>query len=1087
VKILILFFRAFTLLFLLLILSGGRPITAQPNSFKHYSVREGVSQSEIKCIYQDSEGFIWFGTQNGLNRFDGYSFEKYFHDPKDSTSLSNNWIFSITEDRNGFLWLGTKGGLNRFDKKSGHFKVIRHLSPQSLIQDNFVYGVTSDDSCLYINTPPVLTILNLNTGTLRAYTNKFNYDGALYDIGYPIIIDTEGIIWIGSRNGLSCFDPKEKHFQNFLHDELDPNSISHDQITALYEDRSGHMLIGTMNGANIFDKKTKQFRQWFHESSGAFTISNNVIRSITESHDGSIWIGTEEGGLNRISVSDQGNIADCIQYRSLPENSNGISHDIVYSLYEDKSRNLWIGTLAGIDKLDLKRNKFNYYKKTDNPGSVDLLDNVIASIYKDDQGKLWIGNWNKGLNIYDRKTGQVIHYSSSFSGKTHIPGNNVHVIFKDSESRIWLGTRNGVSIFNSNTGYFIPFEDYFGLKVSDYFEDNRVYCIIEDSSGTIWIGTGNGIFLLNPEKKTTTIIHSGNNGTVNITNNLVYSLYEDKDRNIWIATSNGLNQYIPAENKIYHYLHNPALKYSLCDNFTISVCEDIHGNIWIGTTSGVNKFNKADTVFTYYSMKDGLPSNIVYDILKDNHHDLWFTTGNGLARLDVSTGIIQPFTLEEGVQGMEFNIKAVFKGEDGELFFGGMDGFISFYPDSLRGNDYIPPVKITSFEKENDGLRTNVNVYGKEMNLTYRDYSFTIEFSALDYSDPVKNQYAYQMEPLSDKWINIGNRRFVHFTNLPPGKYIFRIKGTNNDGVWNDTGTSIAINISPPWWKSRWAFIVSILVSAIAIIFFIKIRERKLIEEKKRLELKILERTEEIVRQKDKLDELNSTKDKFFSILAHDLKSPFSSLYSMSELLSGGYDTLDEPDRRTGLLKINKLAELIFRLLENLLMWSRSQRGGIEFSPIPFNLSRLVEVNVNLHKLTAQEKGILLQNKVEGENLAFGDLEMINTVVRNLISNAVKFTPDNKAVTVEIIEDSGFFEVLVKDQGVGISPENMQKLFHIDVKYKTTGTAGETGTGLGLIICREFVEKNGGKIWCESRENFGTTFHFSIPRHIAGG
>jgi signal transduction histidine kinase len=774
-------------------------------------------------------------------------------------------------------------------------------------------------------------------------------------------------------------------------------------------------------------------------------------------------------------------------FRSMVNSPHHISHDIVYSLHEDRSGNLWIGTIAGIDKIDLKKKKFRHYKMSANPDAVQLSDNVIGSIYKDLDGKLWIGTWNKGLNVYDRSTRSIEYYSSEFSDNRHISGNNIHVIFRDSKSRIWLGTRNGVSIFDRDRKRFILLQDYFNMETAGYFIGNRVYCIIEDSFGKIWIGTGNGIFVLDHERKTARVIRASDTGPFHISSNLVYSLLEDRDNNIWIATSNGLDQYIPALDIIRHYTRKAEGKNTLCDNYIISLCEDKTGNLWIGTSSGINKFNREDSVFTCYSMKDGLPSNIIYDILEDNRNDLWFTTGNGLARYNPDSDTISAYTLEEGVQGMEFNIKAVFKGEDGELFFGGMDGFISFNPDSLSGNTYIPPIKITSFEKENNGIRSKLSVYEDEIDLTFRDYSFTIEFSALDFSDPVKNQYAYQLEPLSDKWINIGNRRFVHFTNLPPGKYVFRVKGTNNDGLWNTTGTGITINIAPPWWKSKYALASYIVMAVIGVVFLMKSRERKLVEEKKILELKVRERTDEIVRQKDKLDELNSTKDKFFSILAHDLKSPFSSLYSMSELLSSGYDTLDEPDRKTGLLKINKLAELIFRLLENLLMWSRSQQGGIEFSPIPFNLSRLVEVNVNLHKLTAQEKGVLLQNKVEGEILAFGDLEMINTVVRNLISNAVKFTPGNKAVTVEIIEDSGFFEVLVKDQGVGISPENMLKLFHIDVKYKTTGTAGETGTGLGLVICREFVEKNGGKIWCESREHFGTTFHFSIPRHAAGG
>jgi ligand-binding sensor domain-containing protein/signal transduction histidine kinase len=1075
-------FRTTYLIYILLI-CGIIPVRSQQTSFKHYSVKDGLSQSEIKCIFQDSEGFIWFGTQNGLNKFNGYTFEKYFFNPNDSTSISSSWIYGITEDKSGNLWIATKRGLNRFDKKTGKFTVINHRIPGSVINDIFVYGITAHDSLIYINTPPALSVLNLVTGRLETYNNLYGYEGILYDIGYPIIYDRDGLIWIASTHGLSCFDPRNMQFRNFVHDADDVHSLSDNHITALYEDRAGNILVGTRNGLNIYNKKSGVFSRRFHDESSDNTLSSNFIRSITQDRTGALWIGTEEGGLNKMTYAVPGNPEHISHFRSLANNPNYLSHDIVYSLYEDKSQNLWIGTIAGIDKMDLKKKKFRHYKKSEDPASVDLLDNVIASLFKDDDGKIWIGNWNKGLNIFDRKTREVKQYSSEFHGKMHIPENNVHVIFRDSQAKIWLGTRNGVFIFVRETGQFIPFQEYLGVRDSGYFNGNRVYCIIEDSGGSIWIGTGNGIFQLDPKTKKSRIIQSGTRSPFTISSNLVYSLLEDRDGNIWIATSNGLDRYVPREGTIHHYLRQQGSVNTLCDNYTISLCEDFSGNIWIGTSTGVNRFSLSDSVFRCFTMIDGLPSNIIYDIMEDNNHDLWFTTGNGLARYNQASQTIKAFALEEGVQGMEFNIKAVFKGEDGELFFGGMDGFISFFPDSLQDNDYNPPVKITSFEKENNGVRSTVSVYKNEIRLTFRDYSFTIEFAALDYSDPLKNQYAYQLEPLSDKWINVGNRRFVHFTNLPPGKYIFRVKGTNSDGLWNDNPTSLGIYIAPPWWKSKYAILTYILLMLTAIFLFIRWRERSLVKEKHTLEMKVNERTEEIVRQKDKLDELNSTKDKFFSILAHDLKGPFSSLYSMSELLSRNYDNLEEQDKRTGLGKIHQLVELIYKLLENLLTWSRSQRGGIVFSPTRFNLSKLVEVNVNLHKVTAGEKGIILRNTVDRDHFAFGDWEMINTVIRNLVNNAVKYTSGERSVEVDIKEHPDLYEVLVKDQGVGISPENMEKLFRIDVKYKTNGTAGETGTGLGLLLCREFVEKNGGKIWCDSEEQKGTIFHFTIPRN----
>jgi signal transduction histidine kinase/ligand-binding sensor domain-containing protein len=1096
-------------------------IAAQSLNFDHYLVADGISQSEILNIHQDSEGYIWIGTQNGLNRFDGYTFEKYFYEPSDNHSISNNWIFDIAEDPDGDIWLGTKVGLNKFDKKTGWFTVVNHKYPDSIIPDNFVYGIVADSASVYINTPPVLTILNRKTGSLVAFNNNFDYDGVLYDVGCPIIRDSKGLIWIGSHHGLSCFDPRVKQFTNFIPDE---------HVTALYEDDRGNILAGTENGMLSYNRKSQQLTPCFSENNDPYNLRHTTIHSIIQDYTGATWIATEGAGINKIVFRKDGSFG-IDQFRSGAGIRNLISHDIVYALYEDNSYNLWIGTIAGVDKTDLKKKNIRYYRRSNDPGSVDLLDNVIASVYKDKSGNLWIGNWGKGLNILNRATGDVIHYSSDLQGKMHIPEDHVHVIFEDSESLTWIGTRDGVCIYEKNTGRFILVQDYFNTKEFNLFNNIRVYCMIEDSEGKIWIGTGNGIHILDKGTKRASSLKAGNEGPLNISSNLVYSLLEDKDRDIWIATSNGLDRYISGENRMCHYVNNPASTNTLIDNFTISLCEDYPGNIWIGTSSGVNIFNKKDSVFTYYSANDGLPSNIIYDIIEDAGKNMWLSTGSGIVMVNPEKEISNNFRVIDELRGREFNLNAIFKSDDGELFFGGIDGLVSFYPDSIRDNDYIPPIRITSFEKESEGKKQKVNVYTDEIRLTSKEYSFTIEFSALDYTNPSRNRYSYQMQGISDKWIDVGNLRSIRFTNLPPRKYTFNVKGTNNDGVWNDTATSMKIRILPPWWRSIYAYISYLVLGTLLIILVIKRRERNLINEKRKLEMNVIERTAEIELQKEKLEQLNAEKDKFFSILAHDLKNPFTNLYSMSELIAGSYEKLDEEEKVKMLQSINKSAELIYNLLENLLTWSKSQRGLIEYNPGTFNLTELVRVNINLHKVPAEAKGVFLKSDLKEDIQAYGDREMINTVLRNLINNAVKFT--DKGSTVEVIvsklhvskpdlgkqdvsmkfankrdvskqtpgkqeaikqdvsgKDAGkqdlgqqdkFIEIQVKDEGVGISPENLERLFRIDVKFKSKGTKGETGTGLGLILCRDFVEKNGGKIRVESKVGEGSSFIFTIP------
>lgn len=1075
------------LFFLLFQVCTPAMVCGQVVTFDHFGVKEGLSQSVILSVFQDSEGFLWFGTQNGLNKFDGYSFEKYFGDPLDSNSISNNWIYAIAEDSRGCLWLGTKGGLNRFDKRTGHFTRVNYKDDDPVVADNSVYGLVIHEDILYINTPPVLTGMNLETGKLEVFNRGTAYEGAIHDIGLPIIRSADGLLWIGSHDGLWCFDPVEKRTADNA--VLSASPFRHGHITALFEAVNGNILAGTENGLYILNRKTGQVSDFGYDARNPEGLSNGFIRSVFCDHTGTIWAGTEGGGLNRIIPGGEEGTAVIVPYRSGQETGNSLSHDIVYTLYEDHSHNLWIGTIAGIDKLDLKKKNIRYYRKTDNLTSVNLLDNVIASVYIDGDDRLWIGNWGKGLNVLNRETGELSHYSSDHTGNKHIPENHVHVIFEDSRSDLWLGTRNGVSIFDKRAGKFVPFREYFQTEDYNSFSNNRVYCIVEDSGGRIWIGTGNGICIYDPVHNRISLIRAGGGGRLRISSNLVYSILEDRDGEIWIATPNGLNRYFPRDSAMVRYLYDPSSSNTLYDNFTVSLCEDRLGNIWIGTGSGLNRFSKTDSLFSFYSVKDGLPGNLIYDIVEDNNRNLWLSTVNGLAILDPENEPKGNFRVVKELQGQEFNIKAVYRSTDGEMFFGGIEGLVSFYPDSLSTNSYIPPVRITSFEKEAGGIRENVNVYAGRIHLSFRDYAFTIQFAALDFTHPGQNRFAYRMEGISDEWLDIGTRRFVHFTNLPPGKYTFSVKGTNNDGVWNNEGTGIKVVIAPPWWRTGRAYVAYILLVLLLVILIVRLRERNLITEKRKLEEKVRERTAEIELQKTKveksaeeLQELNATKDKFFSILAHDLKNPFSNLYSMSEVMVEKYESLDEDDRRMALKNIHKSAEFIFNLLENLLTWSRSQRGRMDFSPAEFNLTKLVDININLHRAQAEQKGIRLRSDRKEDIPAYGDRDMINSVLRNLVNNAVKYTARGGTVEVAVTEKDGFNEVVVVDNGLGISPENQEKLFRIDVKYETKGTAGETGTGLGLVLCREFVEKNGGGIWCESTENAGSAFHFTIPR-----
>lgn len=799
---------------------------AQFYNFRHYTVDDGLSQSVVNCFFQDSQGYIWIGTQDGLNQFDGFTFRKFIHNPYDSTTISNNWVYAVTEGPAGDIWVGTRQGLNRYRKATGAFDCFTHnpADPHSIAGNN-VYGVTVDAAGRIIaNTPPAISVLDPRSGRFTRHVSALEPSTAVEDQQVPILVDRAGLIWAASTTGLACLDPETGRFAHYRAGE---QLLSDDYVTSLFEDADGDIWVGTRRGLDRFHRKVGQRFTYRSKPGDPGGLPTDFIRAVARDRTGRLWVGTDGGGLTRMEVGPVPALHTGIHFRHSTTQSNCISHDIVSALLLDRSNNLWIGTLNGVDRIDLKKRKFQLIRKADDPGSVDLLDNVIASIYKDPSGIVWIGNWGKGLNRYDRRTGEVRHYSASLPNERRIANDYVHVIFEDRQGRVWLGTRDGVNIFLDDRRGFATIRQYFRTDRLPGFRANRVFCMLQDDEGNIWLGTRDGLYRLDLEAPAFTVYQAGAGGTHSPSANLIYALLQDKDRSIWVGTSDGLDRFDPRTGTFAHYRQGPTGSNSLCDNFIVSLCEDSTGRIWIGTKNGVNTLDKGTGRFTYYSTSEGLPSNIVYEILEDDARNVWLSTGRGLTRFLRSTGRFQTFTVEDGLQGLEFNLKASYKSRDGELFFGGMNGLNSFYPNELKENDAIPPVVITSFDKEGERGRRTINVYGRdEVVLEPEDYAFTIEFAALEFTNPERNQYAYRMEGVADTWIDIGNRRFVPFSNLPPGTYVFRVKGSNNDKVWNETGASLRVVVKPPWWKSRAAVFSYMLAFGCGVFLFIKVRER---------------------------------------------------------------------------------------------------------------------------------------------------------------------------------------------------------------------------------------------------------------------
>jgi len=1018
-------------------------------------------------------------------RFNGQTFEVFSYNPRDSTSISNNWIYAIAEDHNGDLWIGTKGGLNKYVFARNKFERIAYQPDFMFDVSRYCYDVICLASGnLLVNTPPLISVYVPSRKSFTQFQSKTEYDGAVKDVRIPVIEDPDGKIWIGSTRGLAGFSPRTTEFTYYQFVRSKGSRLKDANITTLYRDKKGILWAGTTAGLFYFNSASDYFEEFrlAEDKSGFLTFENSCIRTMIEDKNGNLIIGTEDKGLFVLSSSGHSKVT-VQNYTS--ENSE-IGHNIVQSLIIDHSENLWIGTLQGISKTDLKKKKFRIYRKSNSPNSLDLQGNVIASLYKDDAGTLWVGNWGQGLNLVNRSTGKVEHFSTLQTGNHKISNDFIHAIFQDTDHRIWLGTRDGILIFDKARNQFFPWYEYFRNPILPTFNHVRIYMIIEDRDCNYWIGTQNGLYKINLKKPRVEIFQKELDESHQLSSNLVYNVLEDSDGLIWIGTVGGLDKYNPVTQKIKHFRKEEK---GLSDDFIITLCEDHKGRIWIGTDIYVNVFDKKDSTFTYYSQEHGLPNNRIFEIIKDVNHDLWVATGKGLCKFNEKFNTFQTFTLEDGLQSLEFNLRASCSCQDGEMLMGGMNGFNSFYPDSISKNPYIPNLVFTAFYKTKGNTKEYINLEEThEILLKHNENSFTIEFAALEYTNPLRNSYAWQMAGISDEWVDIGNRKFVPFSALQAGEYTFKLRGSNNDGVWNNRDISLHITILPPWWKSIYAYFFYLVFIIMSVFVFVRVRERKLKQDKNILEQKVLERTLRIEEQNQlissknqELKELNSTKDKFFSIIGHDLGNQFNIIVGFSEMLVSDFRNMDARKIEHHLTNIFNSSRLAHELLENLLTWAKIQTKSIKFNPEEFNVQSKIAEAVDFLEGAYTKKHIRVDVNAEEEVRVHADANMFSTVVRNLVANAIKFTNERGRINIEIRKRENNCEITVGDTGVGISEENIGKIFRIDSNHSTLGTNGEKGTGLGLILCKEFIEKHNGKIGVESKVGKGTRFIFTLP------
>ncbi|MCP4213361.1 MAG: response regulator [bacterium] len=855
--------------------SHGRDIR-----FQRISLEQGLSQATVHCILRDSRGFMWFCTQDGLNKYDGCTFTVYRHDPENSNSLSSNYILSIVEDADGILWIGTLGGgLNKFSPETETFTRYRHQpdNPKSFGSDH-VGSIVDEGDHLWLTTyRRGLKKFNKKSATCTLYKHKPDDPNSLSNDDLMIVYkDSRGNLWVGTRyQGLNKFNIKSETFTRYQYRPDDPVSLSHNRVRALLEDKRGNLWVGTEGGGlNAFDYRTETFTRCQHRPDDPGSLSNNNVKSIYQDRRGKLWIGTLQGGLNTFDPKGQ----TFTRYRHQAENPSSLSDNYVISIYEDTQNILWIGTHSGINKFDVKSAAFGHYRyRPDNADS--LSHHSVHSIYEDSRRNLWVGTMGGGVDKYNFSTHTVIRYRHR-PGDTQSLGDNLVVaILEDSRNNMWFGTYGGgFNKFNRESETFTRYPGQADTHHSD--SHNFVAIILEGKQDYLWLATAGGLLKFNRESETFTNYTYQADNPRSISSDYVYTLIEDKTGDLWAGTQGGgINQFNKQSQLFTRYMNQPGDPKSLSHDTIYCLFIDADGHLWAGTAGGLNKLNADTRLFSHFREKDGLANDSVYGILEDEHRNLWLSTNKGISKFNRETKTFTNYDYKDGLQSNEFNSWAYFKSSSGRMYFGGVNGYNAFHPHEITPNSFIPPVRITDFllfnkpVKVNSGaadtfqLQRHIN-FTKQITLKYTDYIFAFEFAALNYRQPEKNQYKYMLEGLDTDWVETGylNRRAT-YTNLSHGTYTFKVKASNDDGFWNPGETTVKIIVQPPPWLSWWAYTLYILAGLALVSRFVQWQRNKVKQKQKEiirqkefsttLEQKVKERTAEVVRQKEELEKLS--------------------------------------------------------------------------------------------------------------------------------------------------------------------------------------------------------------------------------------